>query len=133
MKLGELRSLGHNIADSLACGIGFMIGVYETNIFAEASAGEEGFITVDFIDGTTVGSPISTAAQDTICRYRDALPSLCERHRIAFSDIKALTARYGTDRAYGRHFSVYVECTKGRKATDQYIGIPGRRLRRTRS
>jgi hypothetical protein len=86
MKLGELRSLGHNIADSLACGIGFMIGVYETNIFAEASAGEEGFITVDFIDGTTVGSPISTAAQDTICRYRDALR---KRHAEAALTLKA--------------------------------------------
>ena len=27
MKLGELKSLGHNIADSLASGMGLMIGV----------------------------------------------------------------------------------------------------------
>ncbi len=33
MKLGELKSLGHNIADSLASGVGVLIGVYVTDIF----------------------------------------------------------------------------------------------------
>ena len=36
MKHDELRSIGHNIADSLASGCGLMIGVYDMDIFGEA-------------------------------------------------------------------------------------------------
>jgi len=133
MKIGELRSLAHNIADSLASGIGLMIGVYDADVFLEAAAGPEGFILVDFLDGTAIGSPVSAKLQRAIYLYRDALPALCDKHRIAFSGVKMLNARYGTDQVYGRHFAVTVETTAGKKATDQYVGSPGRRLRRARS
>jgi hypothetical protein len=43
MKFGELKSIGHNIADSLASGIGLMIGVYEMDIFGEAANSHEGY------------------------------------------------------------------------------------------
>jgi hypothetical protein len=33
MKFGELRSIAHNIADSLPSGIGLLIGFYDMNIF----------------------------------------------------------------------------------------------------
>ncbi|MFC5431879.1 hypothetical protein ACFPTO_24250, partial [Paraburkholderia denitrificans] len=132
MKTGELRSLGHIIADSLASGIGLMIGVYDVDVFVEAGAGQEGFIIVNFLDGTAFGSPVSAKLQRAIHLYRDALPALCDKHRIAFSGIKMLNARYGTDQVYGRHFAVTVETTEGKKATDQYVGSPGRRLRRAR-
>ena len=36
MKFDELRSIGHNIADSLASGIGLLIGYYQMDIFGEA-------------------------------------------------------------------------------------------------
>ncbi|MFP3588690.1 hypothetical protein SCB29_34475 [Paraburkholderia sp. SIMBA_055] len=130
MKLGELRSLGHNIAHSLGSGIGLMIGVYEIDIFSEASAGGEGFVSVNFLDGTTFGNPISEATRRAICLYRDALPGLCNKHRVAFSDVRVLTARYGSDQVYGPHFSVHVESTLGQTATDQYVGVSGRWLRR---
>ena len=55
MKFGELKSIGHNIADSLASGIGLMIGVYETDVFGEARATSAGFIEVDFLNGSTMG------------------------------------------------------------------------------
>jgi hypothetical protein len=128
MKFGQLKSLGHNIADSLGSGIGLMIGIYEMDIYAEASANEEGFIAVNFLDGTVSGSPLSAGLRAAIGLYRDALPGFCEKHGIAFSDIRTLTARYGTDRIYGPHFLVCVESADGRKAADQYAGIPGRRV-----
>ncbi|WP_027797646.1 hypothetical protein [Paraburkholderia acidipaludis] len=130
MKPGELRSLGHNIADSLASGIGLMIGMYDFDIFAEASASAQSFITVNFLDGTTFGGPVSVTLQRAIHLYRDALPTLCDKHCIAFSTIKTLTARYGTDQVYGRHFSVTVENIDGKKTADQYVGTSGRWLRR---
>ncbi|MHB9841539.1 hypothetical protein Q8F57_042780 [Paraburkholderia terrae] len=66
MKIGELKSLGHNIADSLASGIGLMIGAYDIDVFVEAAAGPEGFIIVNFLDGTAFGSPVSAKLQRAI-------------------------------------------------------------------
>lgn len=129
MKFANLKSLGHNIADSLASGIGLMVGIYEMDVFAEAAASTEGHITVNFLDGTTTGATLSPSLARAIALYRDALPSLCAKHDINPAEIKSLLARFGTDAAYGPHFKVTVEDVRGKVATDQYLGSPGRRLR----
>jgi hypothetical protein len=132
MKRGSLKSLGHNIADSFASGIGLMIGVYEMNVFAEASSASEGFINVDFLNASSSGGDASSGLRRAIGLYRDALPALCEKHGIDPRQIKTLEARYGTDPVYGPHFAVTVEDNGGRRSTDQYVGVPGKRLRRRR-
>lgn len=132
MKLSELKSLGHNLADSFASGIGLLVGVYEMDVFAEAAASDPGYIEVNFLDASTTGSAISTTLQGAIKSYSKALPGLCKKHSINRSEIKTLIARFGTDPVYGPHFTVSVESNDGRSSTDQYIGFPGRRLR-TRS
>lgn len=129
MKLGELKSLGHNLADSFASGIGLLVGVYEMNVFAEAAASDSGFVEVNFLDASATGSPISKNLQGAITSYRDALPDLCKKHSIDPHQIKTLTARFGSDQVYGPHFTVTVESIDGRSSTDHYIGIPGKRLR----
>lgn len=130
MKLGELKSLGHNLADSFASGVGLLVGVYAMDVFAEAAASDPGYIEVNFIDGSTTGSPISTTLQGAIKSYSSALPELCNKHSIDPSQIKTLIARFGTHPVYGQHFTVSVESVDGRSSTDQYIGFPGRRLRK---
>jgi hypothetical protein len=129
MKLGELKSLGHNLADSFASGIGLLVGVYEMDVFAEAAASDPGYIEVNFIDTSTTGSAISTTLQGAIKSYSNALPELCKKHSIDPSQIKTLIARFGTDPVYGPHFTVSVESIDGRSSTDRYIGFPGKRLR----
>lgn len=132
MKFGELKSIGHNIADSLASGIGLLIGVYQMDIFGEASGSPEGFITVDFLTGTTDGGKPSKGLQKAVSLYCDALVKLCERHGVDKSSFKTLTARYGVDAVYGGHFTVTVEDHKGRRSVDQYSGMGGHRIRRRR-
>ena len=66
MKHDQLRSIAHNIADSLASGIGLLIGVYEMDIFGEASTSKQGFITVDFLNGTTAGGTASDSLMKAI-------------------------------------------------------------------
>jgi hypothetical protein len=132
MKHGQLKSIGHNIADSLASGIGLMIGVYDTDIFAEAAAGAEGYIEVDFIAGTATGSNISNGLRGAIRRYKEELPGLCAKHGVDPRLIARLETRYGTDPVYGRHFTVAIEDTAGRRSSDQFVGVPGRRLHRRR-
>lgn len=127
MKFDELRSVGHNIADSLASGIGLLIGVYEMYIFEEAGRSSEGFIEVNFLTGTTTGSPTSPSLARAIGLYQQALPSLCEKHGSLPNEFSHLTARYYAGDS--SRFSVTVGNREGRLATDEYVGIPGRRRR----
>nr|AAL24519.1 orf137EGC113 [uncultured bacterium] len=132
MKIGELASFGHNIADSLASGICFMVGIYSADIHGEAAASPEGHIDVDFLTGTTSGSPVSTGLKRTIQKYAEMLPELATRHNLNAAEIKALSARFGTDPVAGPHFLVTVEASDGRRSVDQYAGIPGKRYGRSR-
>lgn len=132
MKFGELRSIGHNIADSMASGIGLLIGVYETNIFGEASSSPEGFITVNFLTGTTEGAKPSNGLAEAVSLYRDALIKLCGRHDADVTAFNTLTARYAVDAVHGEHFTVTVEDQEGRRSVDQYLGPGGRRVRKRR-
>ena len=132
MKIGELASFGHNIADSLASGICFMVGVYSADIHGEAAASPEGHVTVDFLTGSTSGSLVSPELKRTIQKYSDMLAELAERHGLDAAEIKVLSARFGTDPVAGPHFLVTVEASDGRRSVDQYTGVPGKRYGRSR-
>ena len=132
MKFAELKSIGHNLADSLASGCGFLIGYYPTDIFGEASSTADGYIIVDFLAGTTEGGQPSKSLAEAIAFYGQAAKTLCERHKVELSTFKTLKARFGVDRVYGPHFMVTVEDRKGRQSVDTYLGVPGRRLRTRR-
>lgn len=129
MKFDQLRSIGHNIADSLASGIGIPIGIYTTDIFAEAKRqiGQDS-IVVDFLAGTcTSGTPSASLAR-AIVLYRDALSDLCKKHRTSPSAFRKLTARYSID-ALGRRVMVTVEDNYGHHADDEYVGMSARRVK----
>ena len=128
MKFDELRSIGHNIADSLASGIGLLIGAYELDIFGEAVRSPERFITVDFLTGTSEGGAPSASLTRAIVLYRDAFADLCARHGTSPSAFRQVKARYSVDRIGGR-FVVIVEDQGGRRAEDEYVGLPGRRIK----
>jgi hypothetical protein len=132
MKLGKLKSVGHNLADSFASGMGFFIGVYQTDIFAEAAGEPEGFVVVDFLAGTTTAKSVSAGLRGAITKYMEALPHLCLKHGIDWADLKRLEVRYGTDSVHGPHFTVAVESTDGKQSVDQYVGTPGRRIQKPR-
>jgi hypothetical protein len=131
-KLGTIKAIGHNFADSFASGIGVLVGYYAMDVFAEAAASAEGFILVDFLNGTTAGSPVSASLARAVCLYRDVLPEFCAKHGVEHGDIHVLQVRFGTDAAYGPHFLVTVENASGRRSADRYLGVPGKRLRRAR-
>lgn len=132
MKIGELASFGHNLADSLASGLCFMIGLYGVDIFAEAAASTVGEIVVDFLTGATTGSPASADLRRATLAFAAQVPELATQHGLDVAEIKVLSVRFGTDRVAGVHFQVTVETTDGRRAVDQYVGLPGRRYSRSR-
>lgn len=126
MKHAVLTSIAHNVADSLASGIGFLIGMYEMDVFGEASASPEGHIEVDFLTGRTTGAKPSAYLAQAIRLYAEALPDLCERQGAHVSDFQQLTARYaGKSTLQG--FVVTVTDRRGRTSRASYVGTPGQR------
>ncbi len=128
MRFNTLRSVAHNIAASLACGMGFMIGVYETRVFEEASEASTGFLEVDFLTGTS-SIPISASLNRAIELYANALGPLCERHGVPISSFSQLTARYILDSTGFGRFDVIISDREGRSVRDHYLGPSGRRPR----
>lgn len=128
MKIGELKSFGHNLADSLSSGMCMMSGSYGgVNIYAEAAGSAPGHVTVNFISGTTSGNPVSDGLSAVVQQFSRELPALCEGHGLKLAEIRQISARFGTDRVAGPHFSVTVESIDGRRSVDRYVGFPGRR------
>lgn len=128
MKIGTLRAIAHNIADSLGSGIGMLIGVYEMDVFGEAARSPNGVMAVDFLAGkvaTGVGSPHLV---DALAKYRKALPELCKKHGASIEDFRELSARYSSD-AFNRRIDVTVEDRNGRRVEDAYIGTPARHVK----
>jgi hypothetical protein len=128
MKFDQLRSIGHNLADSLASGCSLLMGVYEINVFAEAKRSDQGVMIVDFLAGTYAGGTPSASLSRAISSSRDALVDLCKKHGTTPSAIQTLSARYSVD-SLGPRFTVTVEDRSGHHADDEYVGIPGRRVR----
>ena len=126
MKFDELRSIGHNIAASLASGIGLPVGVI-SNIFEESLASSKG-IHVNFLTGQVAGSiePSLIAAANA---YRDFLPTLCEKHGASINEFLELSAHYLND-MHGPRFAVTIKTSAGRSATNEYLGYNDARVRR---
>jgi|EndMetStandDraft_7_1072992.scaffolds.fasta_scaffold310748_1 hypothetical protein len=126
MKFDELRSIAHNVADSLASGLSLLVNRWDMEIFEEARRSPEGFITVDFLTGATRGGvPSSSLARD-IALFPAALADLCRRHGTTSAVFKELTTRYSVEEG-GRRFQVTVADHYGRRSADEYDGN-GRRL-----
>lgn len=126
MKHAVLASLGHNIADSLASGIGLMIGVYDMDVFGEATASLERFIEVDFLTGDTAGAVPSASLARAIGLYAKALPVLCEKHDVEVTDFAQLSAKY-LGEGHRREFVVTVTDCNGKNSVRRYVGNPGAR------
>lgn len=129
MRHKDLKAVGHNIADSLASGVGLMIGLYQTNIFAEAAAEAPGYIDVDFLAGATDGSPASQSLRRCVAIYsKEALPELCQKHGVDLTQVRVVQARFSVHVVYGPRYIVTVEDLRGRRSIEHYAGYSGRRL-----
>lgn len=132
MKFGVLKSIAHNIADSLSSDIGLLIGYCATDIYGEAQRTANGVIVVDFLRGVAIEGEVSASLAEALTRYAEALRNLCSRQGGDVAAFKILAVRFDVDRVYGRRFTVTVEDCRGRRAVDAYSGMGGRRLKTRR-
>lgn len=128
MKHDELRAIAHNYAESLASGLGFVVGYCPTNIYGEARKTPEGYMTVDFLRGRITGGQPSKNLTGAIVRYRDALPGFCEKHGASTTDFREFTVRY-VPKLLDNRFIVTIEDAQGRRSSTEYAGLPGKRVK----
>ena len=128
MKHAELRAIVHNVADSLASGIGLLIGVYEMDVFGEAARSEEGALTVDLLTARITEGSASESLRTAVSLYRDALSKLCDQAGGSVADLREASVRFWSDPLSSR-FAVTIEDARGRRSTTEYAGVPGKRLK----
>lgn len=126
MKHNVLTSVAHNIADSLASGIGLMIGLYETDIYSEIAKSQDGVIEVNFIRGTITSG--TARLLEAVKRYQHELPILCEKQGVSVNDFKRFIAHYSIVKA--ELFVVLdIEDINGRCSQCEYVGVPLTKIR----
>jgi hypothetical protein len=130
MKIGTLRAIAHNVADSLGSGCGLLVGVYDMNVFGEAKKSPGGVIAIDFLAAKAIQGKVSRTLASAIAKYRAVLPDLCAKHDASIEDFRTLTARYSGDLFDGR-IVVTVQDRIGRCYVDEYIGTPARHIKVT--
>jgi len=118
------------MADSLASGIGLLIGFYATDIFGEARRSLGGAITIDFLAAKATEGRISRSMAAAIAKYREALPELCKKQGASIDDFKTLTARYSGE-LLNRRIIVTIQDRIGRCYADEYVGAPARHVKVT--
>jgi hypothetical protein len=122
-EFGELKSVGHNIADSLASGIGMMIGVYEWMSLEKRKPARKD-------SSRWISSRVRPRLESPVAPWRKRYGSTHWRFRVSASpvnasDFRELKARFsGT--GFSRRFVVTVEDQSGRKSEDEYFVSLGR-------
>lgn len=127
MKHRQLHAIAHNFADSLASGMGFPIGVFMTNVFADAAINSDGSLEVDFLNGTVIGQTRDERLPKAVALYHKQFPAFCQRHGTSSSEFHKLVVRY-TYNAPSTGFSVTIQDFRGRASTEEYGVYPSKRV-----
>lgn len=128
MKHKQLHSIGHNYADSLASGLGFVVGHCEANVFADAASSPDCHLTVDFLNGNLLNGTASKQLLSAIPIFQNEFDNFCQKHGTTRCDFEEFTVRFEAGRRSKRYF-VTVADKRGRRSTIEYIGVPGRRIK----
>ncbi len=129
MKFGVLKSIGHNIADSLSSGNGFLIGGFFACPYQEIQRSSGESITVDFLSGRVAEGQPSAAFTKAVSLYsQTALSELCKKQGVERTAFSCLEVRFGIDFKTNpmgdRYAVVIVEDMKGRRSEELYVGTP---------
>jgi len=128
MKHAQLCAVAHNLADSMACGMCFVIGMYPVNVFADARRSEGGTITVDFLTGAITQGQASPELAGAARIFAADLPIFCRKHRTSTDDFTELSVSFSSEGGQ-QLATVSVTDRKGRHSATDYAGLPLKRVR----
>jgi hypothetical protein len=128
MKHSELHAIVHNMADSMGCGNGFMVGGWSMDVYGEAAKSPEGHLTLDFLTGDVSGAKPSASLMKAFNAYLGIFPEFCIKHGASESDFRSAVVRFsveGVDQWAGARFVVTIEDTRGKRSSAEYTGLGG--------
>jgi len=127
MKHGQLRSVAHSIADSLAGGVSLITGFYDLRIYEDAMRSEDGVLTVDLLNGRVVrGTPSADVVSDVL-RIPKEFDRLCSTKGLERSDCRRALAHFHATPTT-QEFTLVVEDNSGRITETDFQGVPARRV-----
>jgi len=128
MKHDRLCAIGHNLADSMASGLAFVIGYHSMDVFGEATSSPGGVIEVDFLKGAIVRGVASENLKAAASRFAQVLPVFCQENGAEAADFMALSAAFEAT-ALERRVLLFITDRNGHSSTTEYAGVPLKRLR----
>jgi hypothetical protein len=128
MKHDRLCAIGHNLADSMASGLGFVIGYHPMDVFGEAASSPGGVIEVDFLRGCIVRGEASENLKAAAARFAEVLPKFCQQNGAQVTDFVNLSAVFDAN-ALEPRVSLIVSDQSGHNSVTDYAGIPLKRVR----
>ena len=128
MKHDHLCAIGHNLADSMASGLAFVIGCHQLDVFGEAASSPGGVIEVDFLSGGIVRGKASENLKAAAARFAKVLPVFCQKNGAEAADFEALSAAFEVT-VLGPRVSLVVTDRNGHSSTTEYAGVPLKRVR----
>lgn len=127
MKRGQLRSIAHSLADSIAGGISLMTGFYELDLYGDAAKSPDGKLSVDLLNGRVIEGTPSAELSTAISSLSLHFDRLCQTASIARGDCRAANAYfYATPTRTG--FTLTIEDGAGRVTETDYEGTPAHRV-----
>lgn len=127
MKRGQLRSIAHSLADSIASGISLMTGSYELDLYGDAAKSPGGELSVDLLNGIVVKGTPSSELSTAISRLSAHFDRLCQSAGSSRNDCHAAIAHFHS-MPTSSGFTLVIEDSAGQVTETDYEGIPAHRV-----
>ncbi|MDG4885552.1 hypothetical protein [Mesorhizobium sp. WSM4884] len=128
MKHERLCAIAHNFADSMASGLGFVVGYCPTDVFEEAATSPGGVIEIDFLSGSIIGGRPSHQLKGAAAIFGQAFPIFCKKNGAEATDFQSFLAAFDAKGGRRRAMLTVVD-RNGRRSCTEYDGVPLKRLR----
>lgn len=128
MKFDDLCAIAHNLADSFGSGASLLFNNFGIYPYDDVARSSNGMLEIDFLNGRVISGTASAELTHFIAMSPSVLDDLCMSHGTSSKAFNTLSVRYvKTD--IGKEYEVTVEDRNGRRRTDRYDGIYGKRQR----
>jgi hypothetical protein len=108
--------------------MGFLAGIYQFDVYAEARDRSDGRVEIDFLRGKAMGPSVSRELAEFASAYRGGLANLCAKHGTSPEAFSELHAVFSADEM-GVSVVVTVADQYGHRAEEEYFGNPARRAK----
>ncbi|MGA0615863.1 hypothetical protein [Paracoccus sp. KR1-242] len=127
MKHGQLRSVAHNLADSLASGVSLITGFCDLHVYEDAMRSEGGVLTIDLLNGQVITGTPSPDLAAAVLRIPEEFDRLSRGKCLSRGECRSALAHFHANQVM-HGFTLVVEDSSGRVTETDFQGVPARRV-----